>query len=417
MAGKDRISELPVNILDNILGLLPIQEAARTAILSSRTWFSLTKLNFGCNFFDYLCLKYSNVEGGRSESPIFDVINKILMRHNGPIHKIVFDFSEELLEFPFFEEFEFKDRVNLLSYNLNQWFLLLTQNGVEEIVIVCHIDKDARCRVPNCIFSCPTLKRLDLYNNLFRLCCLSSYVEDISFLYCDKIFYFNIVAPKLGSLEIILPECCDYFEEFGLLPPNLDFRSISSLNLECSTCCFEVFIEELNRVGQLFALNVERLMLCISSDDSCLPDNINNSAFIRLLRACPKLCELDLSDQLDICVLKFLKLNPKDFVLMEELSSVARTQKMLRTLKFTHFNGLRSEMQCIKTFLACFPGIEKVVIVRGWIPSIVRGWIPSYEESSDEEFEIMQELLRFPCASTKAEICYKSKFYDVSLVR
>ncbi|XP_019150417.1 PREDICTED: F-box/FBD/LRR-repeat protein At1g13570-like isoform X2 [Ipomoea nil] len=423
VAGEDRISELPVGILDNILGFLPIQEAARTVILSSSwkdIWFSLTKLNLGYGFFDYLCLKYSGAEGLNSESPIFDVINKILMRHNGPIHKIVFEFSGEVLEFISSEEFDFEDIANLISDNLNRWFLLLTQNGVEEIGISYYMDIEVRCRVPNCIFSCPTRKRLKLDNvsvELINAYCVlpnvtslflqyvdfkpstcSDYVvylpilEGLTFVKCYKIFYFNIVAPKLGSLEIILP-CCDYCKEFGVLPPNLDLRSISSLNLECSTCCFKVFIEELNRVGQPFALNVERLKLCISSDNICLPDIINSSAFIHLLRVCPKLCELDICDQLDIYDVEFLRLNRKDFVLMEELSSVARTLKMLHTLKFSYFHGLGSEMQCIKVLLSCFPVIEKVVIVRGWI-------------HSDEEFKITQELLRFPRASEKVEIFY-----------
>ncbi|XP_019156735.1 PREDICTED: F-box/FBD/LRR-repeat protein At1g13570-like [Ipomoea nil] len=409
MAGKDRISELPLGILDNILGFLPIQDAARTAILSSfwkDIWLSLTKLNFGYGFINYIRLKYA--EGGKLQLLIFDVIYKILMRHSGPIHKIVLDFSEEEFEFNFNEEFDLEDIPNL-SNNLKQWFLLLTQNGVEEIDISASVE--AQCRVPNCIFSCPTLKRLKLSTvplelincvlpNVTSLCldCVDfeptnrrDYVyhlpmlEDLSFVYCYGIFDFNIVAPKLGSLKIDLPECfCYDFKEFGVLPASLDLRSISSLDLGCETCCFETIIGKLTRVGHAPALNIELLKLAIYP-----PYNINNFAFIHLLRACPKLCELD------ICHLEFLKLNPEDFVLMEELSSVARTLKMLRTLKFSHFNGWRSEMQSIKVFLAYFPGIEKVVIVRRQI-----------RYDNDKEFKIMQELLRFPRASTKAEIFY-----------
>nr|GMD22261.1 F-box/FBD/LRR-repeat protein At1g13570-like [Ipomoea batatas] len=323
MAEKDKISELPADIIDIILGFLPIQEAARTAILSSfwkDVWFSLTKLKFGCGFFDYLCLKYSDAEGVKI-APIFEVINKILMRHNGPIQKIVFNFFGELFALlP--AEFDDEDIANLLEDNLNQWFLLLTQNGVEEIDISCCIDIEERCRVPNCIFSCPTLKRLILFNvsvelidascvlpNVTSLCLdlvnfkprnCSDYVvylpmlEDLSFVECDDIFHFNIVAPKLGSLKIFLPYCSCYdYKEFGVLPPNLDLRSISSLVLSCSTCCFEMFIEELTRVGNAPALNIELLKLHISKC-SFSPDNMNNSAFIHLLRACPKLCELDM---------------------------------------------------------------------------------------------------------------------------
>ncbi|XP_019149874.1 PREDICTED: uncharacterized protein LOC109146680 [Ipomoea nil] len=211
-------------------------------------------------------------------------------------------------------------------------------------------------------------------------------LEDLSFVECNNIFDFNIVAPKLGSLNIIPRKfLCYCYKGFGVLQPNLDLRSISGLNLDCSTCCFEMFIEKLTRVGNAPALNIELLKLHISSY-SFPPKNINNSAFIHLLQACPKLCELDMWG------LQYLKINPEDFVLMEELSSVARTLKMLRTLKSSHFNGWRPEMQSIKVLLACFLGIKKVVIVRGWI-------------RSDEEFKIMQELLRFPRAS-KAEFFY-----------
>ncbi|XP_019179210.1 PREDICTED: uncharacterized protein LOC109174428 [Ipomoea nil] len=153
-------------------------------------------------------------------------------------------------------------------------------------------------------------------------------------------------------MEIILSECFSCCKECGVLPPNLDLRSISSLKLKCSTCCFEVFVDELTRVGHAHALNVELLSLDISNSD--FTKYIKNSAFIHLLRSCPKLCELDIS-------LKSLKLNPEDFVLMEDLSSVARTLKMLCTLKFCRLKGLESEMQSIKVFLACFLGIEEVI--------------------------------------------------------
>ncbi|XP_019194846.1 PREDICTED: uncharacterized protein LOC109188675 [Ipomoea nil] len=325
------------------------------------------------------------------------------MRHNGSIHKIVFDFSREIVDFPFSEDID-----NLLEDNMNQWFLLLNQNGVEEIDISCF--EDSGYLVPNWIFSCPTLKRLKLSNVVVELAnayvlpnvtslnleyvefvhenC-SDYVvylpmlEDLSFRNCENIFYFNIVAaPKRCSLVVSF----DYWSWHNpkVMLPNFDLGCISSLDLKCPVRYLEMFIEELNTVGQPFALNVEHLKLCISTA-SCLRDDIN--PFIQLMRACPKLCELDIRR------VKFLKLNPEDFVLMEELSSVAQTQKMLRTLKFSHFIGMRSEMQSIKVLLACFPRIEKVVIARGWI-------------SPDKEFEIMQELLRFPCASTKAEIVY-----------
>lgn len=52
--GRDTISQFPVDILDHILGLLPIKNAARAAVLSSvwrGGWSSLTQLNFDDHFF------------------------------------------------------------------------------------------------------------------------------------------------------------------------------------------------------------------------------------------------------------------------------------------------------------------------------------------------------------------------------
>nr|GME07582.1 F-box/FBD/LRR-repeat protein At1g13570-like isoform X1 [Ipomoea batatas] len=271
------------------------------------------------------------------------------MRHNGPIHKIAFDFDGDILDY-----LGFSNNIdNLLGDNLNQWFLLLPQNGVEEIDISSF--QSSLCMVPNCIFSCPTLKRLKLSNVCVEL--VNAYVlpnvtsldfeyvqflsencsdyvvhlpklEDLSLRSCEDIFYFNIVAaPKHFCLDVTF-DYSSYFNPKDMLI-NFDFGRISSLDLECTYSYFEG-----------------------------------------------------------------LKLNPDDFMLMEGLRSVALTQKMLRTLKFSEFHGWRFEMQYIKLFLACFLGIEKVVITR------------SQYNRSINDFSIMQELLRFPRASTKAEIFY-----------
>ncbi|XP_031121046.1 uncharacterized protein LOC116024294 [Ipomoea triloba] len=283
MAGEDRISELPVGILDNILGFLPIQEAARTVILSSSwkdIWFSLTKLNCCHGFFDYICPNYSDAEGWKSDSQshIWEVINKILMQHNGSIQKIVFHFSEEVFTFHSSEEFELWDIAKLLSYNLNQWFLLLTQNGVEEIDISCF--RETKCQVSNCLLSCPTLKGLKLEN---------VDVEPIN----DYCILPNVTSLSL-RLEISLLDCSPYYhKKFCVLPLNLDLRSISNFDLCCSPCCFEMFVKEHTRVGHAPALNFELLKLSVASC-SFTPEYINNSAFIHLLRACAKLCELDI---------------------------------------------------------------------------------------------------------------------------
>nr|GMD69360.1 F-box/FBD/LRR-repeat protein At1g13570-like isoform X1 [Ipomoea batatas] len=210
------------------------------------------------------------------------------MRHNGPIHKIVFDFSEEVLEFIFPKEFDYEDIDNLLSDNLNQWFLLVTQNSVEEIDISYSID----------------IELLTLNPEDFVLMEeLSSVARTLKMLHTLKFIHFNGSRSEMQSIKVLL---------------------------------------------------------------ACFP-GIKKVVIVR-----------------------------EDFVLMEELSSVARTLKMLRTLKFSPFFGSRSQMQSIKALLACFPEIKKVVIVRDWIDRF----------RPDEKFKIKQELLDFSRASTKPEIFY-----------
>ncbi|XP_019176872.1 PREDICTED: F-box/FBD/LRR-repeat protein At1g13570-like [Ipomoea nil] len=236
MEEKDRISELPAGILDNIMRFMPILDAAIVEILSSiwkDIWFSLTKLCFDSDFFDYLCLKYSDEA---LEFHISGVVNNIFMRHNGRIHKVIFNFCGDILDFAN------DDIANLLKNNLNQWLLLLTQNGVNEMDISC--PENSGYLVSNCFFSCPTLKRLklsevrvelvdvyelpnviSLYLEYVDFLCgdYSDYVvylpmlEDLSFCYSRNIFDFHILAPKLGSLKTI-PSCSCSVLKLGINP-------------------------------------------------------------------------------------------------------------------------------------------------------------------------------------------------------
>ncbi|CAH9119691.1 unnamed protein product [Cuscuta europaea] len=83
----DRFSELPSEILDKILGLLDIQEAARMAILSKfwrEMWFNLTDLNFDCNFFYHIEKKYSSAYSHfRTKTTKTETINSDILTSAG----------------------------------------------------------------------------------------------------------------------------------------------------------------------------------------------------------------------------------------------------------------------------------------------------------------------------------------------
>ncbi|XP_019153440.1 PREDICTED: F-box/FBD/LRR-repeat protein At1g13570-like isoform X2 [Ipomoea nil] len=371
MSGRDRISQLPTEILDNILRLLPIVEAARIAILSTiwrDCWSNLTQLNFDDHFFAYVGKKYS--ASYNSTSTCMYVIDKVLMRHHGPIHKFVLDFKGDISIIG--------DGPNSRKFDFDQWFLFITQKGVEEMSIAFPIPinfEPNKCfRLPNCIFTCLTLKRLDLSGVLvaptINAPCIFPNVTSLSFdgvvfgaINLDSVLdvpmletllfsrcenttsYFDIKAPRLDSLTVknyYIDDDTNVYDP--ILPINLDLSFIHTLCMDFNFTPFVV--SELTRWGP--KLNVE----CLELSYVDFQDDERFSDFIHSLRICPKLRELDITTVLFYG--EFTK-----SILWEGVQSAAKMLKMLHTFKLRSFNGSRSELQFIKMLLACFPALEK----------------------------------------------------------
>ncbi|XP_019149811.1 PREDICTED: F-box/LRR-repeat protein At2g42720-like isoform X2 [Ipomoea nil] len=404
---RDRISELPADILDKILSFLPIQEAARMAVLSTfwrDIWFSLTELDFGWWFFVHIRKKHfhahsdirtQNIQDETKNSNIWIfaglyVVNKVLIQHNGLIRKFVFNFD-------FLNRSFSTKTLRSRSFDFDQWLLFVTRKGVEEIHF--SLMPEDEYTLPNCIFSCPTLRRLDVCGvsigpisdpcilpNVTSLCFKNvdfnprdhlvdvPMLENLSFEICYNLHDFNFTAQKLHSLRI---DSCPFYQ----LPFNLDLRSIRTLDLDCSS--MQGFVNGFTGRGlqQPLELDVEYLML--STED--YHDHVEDvySAFIHLLRICPKLCKLDID-------LSFSHVMPK---LTDEFQTVTQRHTMLHTLKLDSYIGSVHDLIFIKRLLACFPALEKVFIVHE------DTW--DYEEFFESNKE---ELLHSQCASAKAEI-------------
>ncbi|XP_019149810.1 PREDICTED: F-box/FBD/LRR-repeat protein At1g13570-like isoform X1 [Ipomoea nil] len=401
---RDRISELPAHIVDMILGLLPIEQAARMTVLSTfwrDMWFSLTKLHFDFMFFVRIQRKYSHAcsdmgtQTTQEEKKNSDVwvaaalyvINKVLNQHNGLIHTFFIDFKD------------LRKTLRSRLFDLDQWFLFVTRKGVEEMDLTL-MDED-RYRLPNCIFSCLTLKGLHINGvsvesinarctlpNVISLCFENvdfdsvdlpvpvdfPMLKNLSFISCDNLSNLNITAQKLENLTI--NNCCIF-----QLSINSDLRSVRTLDLD--NYALKEFVKRCTGRGlqpQPLALNVEYLRV---SEHSFLRDDIS-SAFIHLLRMCPKLCQLDISLLL-IDVLGKLS---------EEFHTVAQGLEMLHNLNVIEFGvAYKEDIVFIKGLLPFFPALEEVVIRRSNVCE------------SDEDFEnYKEELLHSQCASAKAEI-------------
>ncbi|CAM8953201.1 unnamed protein product [Rhodiola kirilowii] len=143
--GMDRITELPVNVREHILGSLSIKDAVATSVLSSKwryCWTGLRKLKFDKEFW--------GLGGDSTFLEHARVIDRILMLHSGPI-------CEFILLIP---------DLRYHTMDINMWFRVLSNNGVRKIQIDPHKYKEFQIRgpfpIPSCLYHCRELEELSL---------------------------------------------------------------------------------------------------------------------------------------------------------------------------------------------------------------------------------------------------------------
>ncbi|XP_019159682.1 PREDICTED: F-box/FBD/LRR-repeat protein At1g13570-like [Ipomoea nil] len=146
-AGRDLISELPAEVKERILECLSVQEAARTALLSTHwnnVWVRHGRLVFDWCFFG----SFSKDKGEKGIAPI-NKIDDILMFHAGPVKKFTLHYAWHHCLLP--------------QSELDRWCRFLSRNGLQELSL--YISR--KHMVPSCIFSCRTIKPLFLGNFIF----------------------------------------------------------------------------------------------------------------------------------------------------------------------------------------------------------------------------------------------------------
>ncbi|CAH9119653.1 unnamed protein product [Cuscuta europaea] len=149
---KTVLSELPEEIKESILELLPTRDAARCALLSTEwrgAWYRLGRLVFDKDFFRSL-KNMSKPDGGLC---MVSIINQILMLRSGPIKKFTFHYS-------------FSSKPPLEQSDLDRWCLLLARKGVEELDLSAGFPI-TDYKVPSCLLWCKTIKELKLESFLF----------------------------------------------------------------------------------------------------------------------------------------------------------------------------------------------------------------------------------------------------------
>lgn len=216
---EDRISDLPADLIDKILLLLPIRDAARTSALARNwryQWKSIPELVFSGNTAPH------PLRNGRS---MVDIIGHVLRSHVGPI-----------LKFKICHE-EVRD-----SRAVNSWIRHLLRTHLKEFSF-CNFHRSARyisnrlfafhdlvhLQLTGCAIRLPArfqgLKKLEslelihvasTQDDIQRLISSSPRLTKLSLQHLDdQIIYINLDAPDLQVVEII-----SSLEDLKFLTPN-----------------------------------------------------------------------------------------------------------------------------------------------------------------------------------------------------
>ncbi|CAN1264256.1 F-box/FBD/LRR-repeat protein At1g13570 [Linum perenne] len=265
-----RISKLPHNVLDRILTFLPIKEAARTSVLSSKwryQWRSIPHLVFDADFATFP-KRYTCKLGERNK--VMLQIYQALLVHQGPMHRFE-------LAIPGMDHYPEIDQ--LISY--------LSTKSVKELNIFSTRGLFSEV-LPSSVFSILNLNSLRLQRYKFQV------PPPLSF------GFSNLTLLELK--EVDLPKNYDFFE--ALLPrcPLLEELRV----LDCST-----IIEPLFESASLKTLffhssfkticfkNTQRLsVLSVVDTDDDFIDGVYDPDMVALFAALPALKQLELGIEL-----------------------------------------------------------------------------------------------------------------------
>lgn len=264
---SDFLTNLPNNIIENILGCLPLRDVVRTSILSREwryKWASCPDIVFDF-WFDQMFL------GGHKLEPL---IYQILKLHKGPLLKFV-------LQVPDLKS----------NPDIDQWVRLLPNNTLQELTL--HVSRGEAHRLSSHLLSFQHLRNLKLYNCVFDpvpgfkgfsklvnlelqsvLLVPESFgsfiascpaVERLRLIHCTSFDRLELIAPKLkffdfnGVFKSVSFKSCPVLKDIKLIFSSMEFRRGNrfSLDLVKSLSCLPA-LEDLQL--QAYALEVRNLL-------------------------------------------------------------------------------------------------------------------------------------------------------------
>lgn len=411
----DLISDLPQSIIESILTRLPIRDAVRTSILSSKwryKWASITQL-----VFDEKCAAVYN-DQEVDEKSLVEFITRALFLHEGPIHK--FQLSASYLQ---------------SCPDIDQWLLFLSRADIKELIL--ELGEGDWYRVPACLFRCKRLTRLELFR------CELDPPPGFKGFQCLKNLTLHQVSVYADVIENLISSCSllenlslSYFDSLSLNinAPNLkylflegEFRDINLENTpllaamsvamymnddfvenyeQSSSCNFDKFLGGVPRLESLNGHIYFTKYLSIGYDLGKLAITYNHLKVIelyqvsfedmreiyvvlRLITSSPNLEELQMSGSSNALV----AMEAPDLDLWEIEAHSKCTFEKLKHVKMTEMSNVPHEMEFIKFLLCRSPVLERMSIA----PCVY---------VMDGRLNMLIELVRFRRASARAEILF-----------
>ncbi|KAM7484489.1 hypothetical protein LguiA_000498 [Lonicera macranthoides] len=413
--GLDLISDLPQSIIETILTKLPLRDAVRTSILSSRwryKWATLTEL-----VFDDKCVSLSQ-DRALVENKLVNFVTRFLFLHDGPIHN--FTLSTSYLQ---------------SSPDIDQWLLFLSRKDIKELVL--DLGEGEWFRAPSCIFSCQKLSRLELVR------CELDPPPDFRGFLCLKYLNLQQVLVATDVVENLISSCpllesltLSYFDSLALTvrAPNLkylilegEFKDICLENTpllvaisvamymtddiaehfeQSSSCNFDKFLGGVPCLERLIGHIYFTKYLSIGNDLAKIQIIYHHLKVIELYQVSfedmkeilvvlcliansPNLQELQISGSSNTSAAT----EALDLDFWEEDCPSDCALKRLKTVKMADLSGVPHEMEFIRFLLGNAPMLEIMSIT----PSVY---------VTEGRLNMLIELVRFRRASARAEIIF-----------
>ncbi|XP_008236272.1 PREDICTED: F-box/FBD/LRR-repeat protein At1g13570-like isoform X1 [Prunus mume] len=408
----DRISNLPSDVLEQILSHLPIREVARTSVLSSKWRYRTAMIRH--LVFDKQCVST------KKRITFVDIVDHVLLGHIGPIHK-----------------FKLSHLDRLATWDIDRWILHLSRNSIKEFVL--EIEEVCCYSIPSYLFSCEDMIHLELFSCLIKPPPTFKGFRNL------KSLVFQRVTLAQDAFQNLIA-CCPLLERLTLREfnfthlkidaPNLKFLDVegdfedvifqNTLNLADVCICtdtsvgqrwacdsthsmlvkFLVHLPHIQRLKiqgfflqilALGALSAELPKPCLYLNFLSISVNFNDLREILtalcLLRSTPAVRELEISAAGS--AFQEISADREGHSALSEVNSLYGNWifpfSQLRFVKMSDVSDVKAELDFIRFLLLNSPVLEKIIVK------------PAY---ADDSWELVKQLLRLGRASVHSEIIF-----------